>query len=354
MHEPTTGINSAFSCPTPWGRHSHIVMGHGGGGQLSRELIEHVFVPALDNVFLRELGDAAVLPAAGQRIAVSTDSYVVRPLFFPGGNIADLAVNGTVNDLAMRGAIPKYLTIGCILEEGFPLADLQRIAASLGAAARQADVLIVAGDTKVVERGHGDGCYLNSTGIGLVAEDVDLRPQRIQPGDVVFLSGTIGDHGLAILSVREGFRFESPIVSDTTPLTPLVATLLPFGSDLRMLRDATRGGIAATLNEIAVALGLGIEIDEAAVPIAPAVRAACEMLGLDAWEMANEGKFIGIVAADRADEVRSRLRDLPLGQHANVIGRVTTDHPQRVIARTDWGTAREVPLPYGEQLPRIC
>jgi hydrogenase expression/formation protein HypE len=336
-----------------------VTLGHGGGGLLSAELIDDVFVAAFGNEFLARRGDACVLDvaadvAAGGRLACTTDSYVVRPLFFPGGSIGDLAVNGTVNDLAMCGARPRYLTVGFILEEGFAIAELRRIAGSLAAAAARAGVLVVAGDTKVVERGHGDGCYVNTSGLGVVPRGIDLGTHRCADGDIVILSGPIGDHGMAIMAAREGFGFETDIVSDTAPLHDLVATMLAVAPGVRMLRDPTRGGVAASLNEIAVAAGYGIEIDEPAIPVRPAVAAACDLLGLDPLLVASEGRLLAIVPAGEADAVLACMRCHEHGGGTVRIGRVVTDHPGLVVVRTTIGGRRVLPLPLGEQLPRIC
>ena len=286
--------------------------------------------------------------------AFSTDSYVVQPLFFPGGSIGHLAVHGTINDVAMSGSRGMFLTAGFILEEGFLLDQLQRIAEDMGEAAARAGIAIVAGDTKVVERGHGDGCYINTSGIGLVPHGVEIGPQHIQSGDAVLVSGTLGDHGMAIMSVREGLQFESPILSDTAPLHELVAAMLGTCPRVRMLRDPTRGGLAASLNEIATAARCGIAIDESQVPVSPAVEAACELLGFDPWLVANEGKLVAVVPAAEAERVLSVMRAHPLGHHARQIGSIVSSHPNLVVARTRLGGSRVVSTPIGEQLPRIC
>ena len=342
-----------LQCPVPLRDYPHIVMGHGGGGRLSAELIEQVFLRSFGD-HAKPLGDSTPLVLPGNRIAVSTDSFVVRPLFFPGGSIGDLAINGTVNDLAMSGAQPLYLTIGFILEEGLPTADLLRIATDVARAAERAGVSIVAGDTKVVERGHGDGCYINTTGIGSLPLDRHIACDRAQVGDVVIVSGNLGDHSLAIMSVREGLEFESTIVSDTAPLHELVATMLEACPEIRVLRDPTRGGLATSLNEIAAASGCGIELEESAIPVDPVVRSACEFLGLDPLQAANEGKLVAVVPQSAAEEVLTRMRAHPHGAQAAIIGRVVEDKHQLVVARTLMGSHRIVPLPLGEQLPRIC
>ena len=278
----------------------------------------------------------------------------MRPLFFPGGSIGDLAVNGTVNDLSMSGARPLYLSAGFIIEEGFPVGQLKRIADAMGAAAQKAGVAIITGDTKVVERGHGDGCYINTAGVGVVSEGIDIRSDRAQPGDAILISGTIGDHGMAIMSVREGLDFEASITSDSMPLNRLVAEMIQVCPEIRVLRDPTRGGVAATLNEISAASHCGIVIEEAALPIDSTVQSACEILGLDPLLVANEGKLIAIVPAESADVVLATMRSLPEGKQGAIIGHVTEDHPGMVIARTMLGASRVVTQPIGEQLPRIC
>jgi hydrogenase expression/formation protein HypE len=348
-----------WTCPVALRDRPHIILGHGGGGALSRDLVEHVFLPAFGNPVLARLGDSAVLDAdprlaGGGRLAFSTDSYVVRPLIFPGGSIGELAVNGTVNDLAMSGAEPLWLSAAFILEEGLAIAELAVIVARMAAAATRAGVTVVTGDTKVVERSRGDGLTITTAGIGVVPRGIDLGPRRIRPGDAIIVSGTLGDHGMAVMSVRASLEFEAAIASDTAPLHGLVATVRAACPDLRMLRDPTRGGVAASLNEIAVAAQLGIEIDERAIPVNPVVAAACEILGLDPLQVANEGKLLAVVPADSADTVLAALRAHELGRDAELLGRLVTDHPGIVAMRTALGGSRVVPLPLGEQLPRIC
>jgi hydrogenase expression/formation protein HypE len=340
-------------CPVPLRDYPQVVMSHGGGGRLSAELIQQVFLAAYGDKY-GVLGDSTPLTLASQRIAVSTDSFVVRPLFFPGGSIGDLAINGTVNDLAMSGAQPLYLTAGFILEEGLPIEQLVRIAEDMARAARTAGVRIVAGDTKVVERGHGDGCYINTTGIGMLPIGRQISIDRAQADDCVLVSGVLGDHAMAIMSVREGLEFESAIRSDTASVCELVQQLLAACPGVRALRDPTRGGMAATLNEITQASRCGIELDEQAIPVNAAVRSACEFLGLDPLQAANEGKFVAIVAADQAEQALATLRAHPLGQSAAIIGRVVKDDHHLVVAKTLFGAHRIVPMPLGEQLPRIC
>ncbi|MBK9944921.1 MAG: hydrogenase expression/formation protein HypE [Kouleothrix sp.] len=343
-----------WACPLPLRDHPTIVIGHGGGGKLSAELIEHLFLPAFANDIGAQLGDSAVVELNGARLAYSTDSFVVRPLFFPGGNIGELAVNGTVNDIAMSGAQPLFLSAGFILEEGMPIAQLATIAQSMGAAARAAGVALVTGDTKVVDRGHGDGVYINTSGFGLVPAGVQIGPGRARPGDAVIVSGAIGLHGIAILSVREGLEFGAPVESDTAALNGLVAEMLATTTDIHVLRDPTRGGMASTLNEIAAASGVGIVIEERALPVPGAVRAACELLGMDPLYIANEGKLVAIAPAGQAERLLARMHSHPLGREATLIGHVTAEHPGVVVARTGIGGMRVVDMMVGEQLPRIC
>ncbi|MCQ6245854.1 hydrogenase expression/formation protein HypE [Streptomyces malaysiensis] len=329
-------------------------MGHGGGGALSAELTRHLFLPAYGGEALEGLTDSAAVTLGGARLAFSTDSYVVRPLFFPGGSIGDLAVNGTVNDLAMSGAVPAYLSCAFILEEGTELSTVGRVAQALGAAARAADVTVVTGDTKVVDSGHGDGVYVNTAGIGLIPEGVDIRPRRARPGDAVIVSGPIGQHGIAVLSVREGLTFGTELVSDTAPLAGLVRAMLAVTPDIHVLRDPTRGGLAAALNEIATASGTGVALDEAVVPVPDAVATACALLGLDPMYMANEGRLVAFVPRPQAEMVLEAMRAHPLGHEAAVIGVCVAEHPGMVVARTGLGGTRIVDPPLGEQLPRIC
>lgn len=331
-----------------------VRLAHGAGGQMMAEFIRTLFIPPLDNPYLRQMADAALLEVGGARLAISTDSFVVRPLFFPGGDIGSLAVYGTVNDLAMSGARPLALTTGFILEEGLEVEVLERVVRSMAEAARTAGVLVVAGDTKVVERGHGDGLYINTTGLGVVPAEVEVGPERGRPGDVVFLSGTIGDHGIAVLSRREGLGFETALQSDSAPLHGLVEALLRAAPHTHTLRDPTRGGLAAVLNELAAASGVGIELDEAAIPVRPAVRAACEMLGFDPLDVANEGKLVAFVPPEEAEAALEALRAHPLGRDAARIGVLTSEHPGMVLARTPIGGHRVVDMPPGELLPRIC
>jgi hydrogenase expression/formation protein HypE len=333
-----------------------ILMAHGSGGQLSHELVEGVFLRHFHNPTLANLDDAAVLPLLPPhaRLALTTDSYVIQPLFFPGGDIGKLAVCGTVNDLAMRGAQPLYLTAGFILEEGLLLADLERVAASMAAAARTVGAQIMAGDTKVVERGSADGLFINTAGVGLVPDGVEVSGANAQPGDAILISGTIGDHGIAVMSQREGLSFSTPLVSDCAPLNGLVDVLLQASSELHCLRDPTRGGLATALNELAQRSGVGIEIEETRIPVRDAVRGACELLGFDPLYVANEGKLVAVVAAEEVEKVLTAMRAHEHGSEAAIIGRAVADHPGRVVLRTSLGARRIVDMLVGEQLPRIC
>jgi hydrogenase expression/formation protein HypE len=353
--EPKATIDmESWVCPAPLRDSPNIVMGHGGGGAMSGELIEHLFLPAFGPAADAGMGDSAVVNIGGARLAFSTDSFVVKPMVFPGGTIGDLAVNGTVNDLAMAGARPMVMSTAFILEEGTPLDEIARIAQALGTAAMAAGVKLVTGDTKVVDSGHGDGVYINTAGIGLVDERADIRPQRAAPGDVVIVSGDIGVHGVAVMSCRAGLEFATTIASDTAPLHGLVAAMLDTGADIHVLRDPTRGGVAATLNEIARTAKTGISLDERTFPIPAEVRDACGLLGLDPLYVANEGKLLAFVPAADADRVLAAMREHPLGARAAVIGECVTEHPGMVSARTALGGTRVVDLPIGEQLPRIC
>jgi hydrogenase expression/formation protein HypE len=346
-----------WTCPLPLKNYPTIVMGHGAGGRMMNDLIRHLFAADFHNDLLAQLGDSTALELSAfrdQRLAFSTDSFVVSPLFFPGGDIGELAVNGTVNDLAMSGAMPLFLSAGFILEEGLEMETLARISASMARACIKAGVQIAAGDTKVVERGHGDGVYINTTGIGVIPAGVDIAPTNARPGDLIIVSGTLGDHGIAIMSVREGLGFESEIKSDTVPLNGLVAEMLAVTREIHCLRDATRGGLSAVLNELAVASNVGIEFEEEKVPVRPAVNAACEMLGLDPFYIANEGKLVAFVPETVAEEILAVMRNNEYGKNAVIIGRVTDEHPGLVVATTTIGGSRVVDLPAGELLPRIC
>jgi hydrogenase expression/formation protein HypE len=356
---PETLINPAnFVCPAPVMARDRIVLGHGSGGHLSANLLRDVFLPLFSNPVLDRLDDQAVLDIDGARLAFTTDSFVVKPLFFPGGDIGSLAVHGTVNDLAMGGAKPLYLSAGFIVEEGFPIEDLRRIADSMANAAVAAGVRIVTGDTKVVERGKGDGVFINTTGIGVVPKGLRMSADQACPGDLVLLSGHIGDHGMAIMASREGLEFETTIVSDSAALHELVADMLRVSPGIRCMRDPTRGGIASTLNEIAEQSRVAIQIQETRIPVREEVRGACELLGLDPLYVANEGKLIAIVAPEAADDVLAVMRANARGRDAAIIGTVEAHvrqgQPGQVTMRTAFGSSRIVDMLAGDQLPRIC
>lgn len=345
---------AAWTCPVPLRDSPTIVMGHGGGGAMSAELVEHLFLPAFGDAAQAELGDSAIVPVGGSRIAFSTDSFVVKPLFFPGGSIGDLAVNGTVNDLAMSGARPLYLSTAFILEEGTALADIGRVAMAMGAAASVAGVRLVTGDTKVVDAGHGDAIFITTAGVGVIDDEVDIRPARATTGDVVIVSGSIGVHGVAVMSCREGLSFGTVVESDCAALNGLVAAMLATGADIHVLRDPTRGGVAASLNEIARAAHVGVEIIERDLPVPDGVANACSLLGLDPLYVANEGKLLALVPAAHAEQVLAAMQAHELGKESVIIGRCVPEHPGMVVARTGLGGTRVVDLPLGEQLPRIC
>ncbi|MBI3670034.1 MAG: hydrogenase expression/formation protein HypE [Acidobacteria bacterium] len=346
-----------FSCPVPLGAKDEVLLGHGSGGKLSAELIRHLFLPAFQNPVLARLDDQAIVSVNGLRLAFTTDSFVVSPLFFPGGDIGSLAVYGTVNDLAMGGAQPLCLSAAFILEEGLPMDTLRQVVTSLRRAAAEIGVDVVTGDTKVVEKGKGDGLFINTSGLGLVPEGINLSANQARPGDRILLSGAIGEHGIAILAQREGLEFEGRVESDTAPLHTLVAAMLA-GADLpsaiRCLRDPTRGGLSSALNEIASQSHVGMVIDERAIPVSEEVRGACELLGLDPLYVANEGKLLAIVEAYVAEKVLEVMRAHPQGRQAQIIGTVTESNPGWVSMRTALGTTRIVDMLAGDQLPRIC
>lgn len=343
-----------LTCPSPLPAKDTILLGHGSGGHLSAQLVRDVFLPSLQNPVLARLDDQAIVNIRGQRIAFTTDSFVVQPLFFPGGDIGSLAVHGTVNDLAMGGAKPLFLSAAFIIEEGFSIEQLRRIVQSMHRAAAEAGVEVVTGDTKVVEKGKGDGLFITTTGIGLVPEGIDLSANRAQPGDKILLSGSIGEHGIAILAQRAGLEFETQIHSDSAALNTLVEKMLHAGREVRCMRDPTRGGVSSTLNEIAQQSRVGIEVEEEFIPIREEVRGACELLGLDPLYVANEGKLIAIVAPDAASEILAAMRNHPLGRRAQIIGSVKEANPGLVTMRTPLGTTRVVDMLAGDQLPRIC
>jgi hydrogenase expression/formation protein HypE len=348
-------IVGRLSCPVPVTDHDRVVLGHGSGGKLSASLLKQHFLPHLQSDALRQLGDGAVVNAGSTRVVLSTDTFVVNPLEFPGGDIGTLAVNGTVNDLSMMGATPCYLTVGFIIEEGLSFETLDRIVASMARAASIAGVQVVTGDTKVVERGKGDGLFINTTGLGLANSDFCPSPDGVRAGDVVLVSGAIGVHGITILSAREGLEFEADLASDTACLFPLVQVLRhATNNKVGALRDPTRGGVASALNEIAATSRVGIVLDESALPIPPAVAGACEMLGLDPLYVANEGNFVAFVPPHLADIALDALRNHPLGRGAQRIGVAVSDHPGMVVMRTPLGGTRIVDMLPGDQLPRIC
>jgi len=335
-------------------KEDRITMSHGAGGKATQTLIEAIFLDTFRNPLLEPLEDAARLHINGASVALTTDSYVVSPLFFPGGDIGDLAVNGTVNDLSMAGAVPLYLSAGFILEEGFGVADLTRITASMQAAAQRAGVQIVTGDTKVVERGKADGCYINTAGVGVIEHGVSLGVAQARPGDVILVSGPIGDHGVTIMLARGELDIEADVSSDTAPLNGLVADLLAAAPGVRALRDATRGGVATILNEIASAAGVGVQVTEDDIPVRPAVRGASELLGIDPMYVACEGRLVAVVSPDDADRVLAAMRAHPQGQEAAIIGTVTAEPPGIVQLKTAFGGTRIVDLLVGDPLPRIC
>jgi hydrogenase expression/formation protein HypE len=342
------------ACPAPILDHKTIVLGHGSGGKLTHQLIQKMILPAFRNPFLEAQHDGAVFSMGGARVAFSTDSYVVNPVFFPGGNIGDLAVNGTVNDLAMCGARPQYLSASFIIEEGLAMDDFWRILCSMKAAADAAGVVLVTGDTKVIDRGKGDKIFINTSGLGVIPEGVTIDPSLARPGDVIIVSGPIASHGMAIMSVREGLEFETPIESDTAPMNGLVEAILGASSAVHVLRDPTRGGVASVLNEIAEQSGHGIVIDEASVPVRSEVHGACEILGLDPLYVANEGRLLAFVSSVDAEKVLGAMRAHPFGLESAVIGEVVPDHPGLVVMKTRVGGSRVVDMLSGEQLPRIC
>ncbi len=335
-------------------KHGRVDMSHGGGGRAMVQLITDLFAKYLGNEYLAQGNDGTCLPLGQGKLVVSTDSHVVSPLFFPGGDIGCLSVHGTVNDVAVMGATPLYLTAGFILEEGFPLADLARIVESMARAANEAGVKLVAGDTKVVEQGKGDGVFITTTGIGFLPDGIHLSGDLARPGDVLLVSGSVGDHGVAIMSKRENLSFDAPILSDTASLNGLTAAMLASGAHIKVMRDPTRGGLAATINEIAHQSGVGIHLEEAAIPVKPEVDAACELLGLDPINIANEGKLIAVCAAEDADKLIAAMRAHPQGREAAVIGKVVEDVNGFVQMKTSFGGRRMVDWLSGEQLPRIC
>jgi hydrogenase expression/formation protein HypE len=342
------------SCPLPLTHYPQVLLAHGGGGRLMQQLIETIFVATFDNPLLAQRHDGAVFEAAGARLAFTTDSYVVRPLFFPGGDIGTLAVNGTVNDLAMCGARPRWLSAGFIIEEGLPMETLQRVARSMRRAADAAGVQIVTGDTKVVDKGKGDGLFINTAGIGVIEHEQKIAPQNVRPDDGVLVSGDLGRHGMAIMAVREGLAFESQIESDSAPVADLVLQLLKAGIEIHCLRDLTRGGLASAFNEIAEAAGVKIAVEEKSVPVREDVHAACEMLGLDPLHVACEGRFAAFIAAKDVERALQIMRGHAVGAGSAVIGQVTESSTPLVTLKSAIGANRILDMPSGEQLPRIC
>ena len=347
-------LSVGLSCPIPISEYKQVLLAHGGGGRLSQKLIDEIFVSRFRNEHLSPLHDGALLPPTNGRLAFSTDSFVISPLFFPGGDIGSLAVNGTVNDLSMCGAKPLYLSAAFIIEEGLPIEVLWKIVLSMEAAAKRAGVEIVTGDTKVVDKGKGDGIFITTSGIGVIPSGVDINPARARAGDKIIVSGTIGDHGMAVMSVREGLKFESSLESDCAPLNSLVGVMLAAAQDIHVLRDPTRGGVASALNEIARSADVGMMLAEENLPVAEGVHGACELLGFDPLYVANEGKLLAILSSADADPVLKEMRNHPLGRRATIIGEVTAEDAGRVLMRSRIGGTRIVDMLSGEQLPRIC
>jgi hydrogenase expression/formation protein HypE len=347
-------VDSMLGCPAPLDHRDIVELAHGGGGRKTSRLIETVFAPAFRNPYLEPLGDGAVVTVGSERLAFTTDTFVVKPAFFPGGDIGSLAVHGTVNDLAMCGADPLFLSAGYLLEEGFPMRDLERVVASMAAACVAVTVPLVTGDTKVVDKGKGDGIYVNTSGVGRVREGVNVGPGRAAPGDAVIVSGPIGDHGIAVMAAREGIEFETALVSDSAPVVAPVRALLDAVPEAHALRDPTRGGLATALCEIAVASKVGILLEEAEVPVRPEVQGACELLGLDPLYVACEGRFLAILPGDRVPAALAAVRAQPGGEGARRVGSVVAGDPGRLVLRTRIGSHRLLERLSGEQLPRIC
>ena len=343
----------ALSCPVPLTQHKTIVMGHGSGGRLTAQLVRDLFLPAFDNPLLRKLDDQAVVEIGNSRVAFTTDSFVVTPLFFPGGNIGELAVNGTVNDLAMSGATPLCLSAAFIMEEGLAMEELGQVVSSMSAAAAAAGVAIVTGDTKVVNRRSADKLFVTTTGIGVVPDGVNISASNARPGDVIILSGTIADHGMAVLSKREGLELEGEILSDTQALHRLVAAMLRAG-EIHALRDPTRGGLGTSLCEIAATSNVGVEIESRAISVREAVKGACELLGIDPLFVANEGKLVAFVHPDAASAILDAMRATNEGRESAIIGKAVAQHPGMAVLKTEIGGTRVLDLPFSEQLPRIC
>jgi hydrogenase expression/formation protein HypE len=352
--EKVVDIGSGLACPLPITDHKNVLLAHGGGGKLTHQLIQRMFLSRFQNKMLDPLHDGALFSVNGSKLAFSTDTYVINPIVFPGGNIGDLAINGTVNDLAMCGAKPLYLSAAFIIEEGFAMDELWQIVLSMERAAKEAGVEVVTGDTKVVDKGKGDKVFINTSGVGLVFDDVNINPRRAMPGDQIIINGPIAQHGIAIMSVREGLEFETRIESDTAPLNSLVQDMLLACNDIHVLRDPTRGGIASVLNEIAESAQKGIVIFEDRIPLNEEVRGACEILGFDPLYVANEGKLLAFVPRDKCDLILSVMRSHPRGKNSVVIGEVVESHAGTVIMKSRIGGSRVVDMLSGEQLPRIC
>ena len=348
--DPQTNL----ACPLPITDYERVVLAHGGGGKLTQQLIQKMFLSQFENELLAPLHDGAIFTIQGSRFAFSTDSYVVNPIMFPGGTIGTLAINGTVNDLAMCGARPMYLSVAFIIEEGLPMADLWNVVLSMKEAAVSAGVQLVTGDTKVVDRGKGDKLFINTSGIGIIDTDVHINPRRAAVGDKIILSGSIAEHGIAIMSVREGLEFESSILSDCAALNGLVGIMLKASPDIHVLRDPTRGGVASVLNEIAVQANVGIAIQEQEIPVKESVKGACEILGFDPLYVANEGKLVAFISPDDTEKILTAMKSHPLGQDAVIIGEVVADHRGIVVMESTIRGTRIVDMLSGEQLPRIC
>ena len=353
-NEPFNDFSGGLSCPVPISEYKNVLLAHGGGGKLTHQLIQKMFLSQFGNEFLAPLHDGAIVNVNGSRLAFSTDSYVINPIFFPGGDIGELAVNGTINDLAMCGATPLYLSSALIIEEGFAMEDLWRVVLSMQRAAAAGGVKLVTGDTKVVDRGKGDKIFVNTSGIGSIPEGVNIDPTSIRPGDKILINGPIAVHGIAIMSVREGLEFETEIKSDTAALNGLVSTMLNATKSIRVLRDPTRGGVASVLNELAESSQIGLRIHEESIPISDEVRGACEILGLDPLYVANEGKVIAVVPPEQADVVLAAMRSHPLGAESQIIGEAIAGHKGTVLMQSNIGGSRVVDMLSGEQLPRIC
>ena len=345
---------AGLSCPIPKSDYNHVLLAHGGGGMLSHQLLNKIFYPLFDNEFLNEQHDSAIVNVNKSRIAFTTDSYVIQPIFFPGGNIGELAINGTVNDLIAAGAKPLYISAGFIIEEGFPFEDLWSIVLSMSKAANKSGVKIITGDTKVVDKGKGDKIFINTSGIGIVNGQMNLSPKRCKPGDKIILSGRIAEHGISIMSSREGLEFGTNITSDTAPLNMLLDSIEKFGDKIHVMRDPTRGGIASCLNEIAEVSKTGMLILEDKIPVLDEVKGACEIMGFDPLYIANEGKMISIVSNEIGEAVLNAWRTTDLGKEAQIIGEVTSENPGTIVMKTIIGTKRIVDMISGEQLPRIC